>query len=104
MFASFSSTLFLQLFTHPYVTQLEELPPPLPSSSSSSSLNDKGYIATRLNILGNESKSELFHLNDTSRVAASAHPFASFTVKGKYYYIFGGDVKDETVRAALASK
>ena len=103
--ASFSSTAFLQLFTHPYVISLQELPLSSLSSSSISpkeisDTKERRFLATRLNIFGNDVKSE-FSLQDVRKINVSANPFASFSAQDQYYYINSESLNDAELKRAF---
>lgn len=93
IFASFSSTIFLQMFTHPYVVSMREV--------SEGCEGDRAFSAVRLNLLGNETTSS-FRLSEARRVSAAAHPFASFSAGKRFYYVFGADLRDAGLRSTLA--
>lgn len=101
IFASLSSTLFLQLITHPYVVSLEEITPSLPTLSADSRPEESVTMvrlrATRLSIMGFDSRSE-FNLSEVRRIGGGEHPFATFAVKSQYYYVLGDSIKDDTIK------
>jgi hypothetical protein len=93
--ATFSSTFFLRVFTHPYVISLVAL-----ESKDSDNLLIK---ATRLNIFGNKYTSQ-FRLNEIERVNSVFNPFASFAANGQYYYVLCSGVEDPVLKKRLSFK
>lgn len=90
---SVGSTVFLKAMSYPYVTKLEISP--------SSTPTDKKLIAHRLSIIGNSYPTE-FRLADVEPVRVSDHPFASFQVKGDYFFVFEKMIAgDKEVKEAL---
>ena len=85
IFTSLSSTIFLQTITSPYVAKLYEI------RSTGQGGNDASgprvLEAERINLLGNL-VSSTFHLNQAEKVMSSAvHPFATFRVREKFFYV-----------------
>ena len=95
LLSSGGSTLCLQLLSSPYVCMLHEKP----RDASTNVGEERLFVATRLNMLGNPTTSE-FRLSQCARVTAAQHPFASFVANKNYYYI-GRDVKDEKLKEFL---
>ena len=92
-----SSTFFIHICTTPYVVALKE------TSQSMENSTERSFEATRLNLFGMEQRSE-FKIGDVHGVNASTHPFASFSAKGKFYYISEDGLQDPTLKAALSIK
>ena len=92
-----SSTFFIHICTGPYVVALREVDN-APQISS-----DRSLEAMRLNLFGMEERSE-FKLADVRGVNASSHPFASFSANGRFYYVNGDSLQDQTLKAAFAIK
>ena len=95
---SVSSTIFLQTITSPYVGQLKELHEfrHLP--------DQRRFSAQRIDLFGNIKTTE-FQLKHVERVNSSLHPFATFcdAEKKEFYYIFGDDVLDATLKARFGA-
>lgn len=95
---SVSSTIFLQTITSPYVAQLKEMQEfrHLP--------DQRRFSAERINLFGNIKTTE-FQLKHVERVNSSLHPFATFcdTDKKEFYYIFGDDVLDTTLKGRFGA-
>jgi hypothetical protein len=129
LFSSLSSTILLQVVAHPYVHPLHEILRGGTASTSASAGADadadtgegegagagegastskdsadpmtrKFRVAT-FNFLGFLTKTD-FTLGEASRTVSN--PFASFQVKNKGFYIFGGEIKDTTVRRAVSKE
>lgn len=94
-FSSVSSTMMLQIVGSPYVFDLTELP----SDTESKKEEDRRFIARKVNVFG-RLKSTEFRLADAQK--STAHPFASFKVnKEGFFYIFGGNLADPSLREKL---
>jgi hypothetical protein len=93
---SLSSTAFLQLVCHTYVTRLEEVS----SKKITDGRLDRRFKAYKLNILGKEVATE-FYASEVERLKKSVHPFATFKVGQVIFYVNKPDVKDETVNEIL---
>ena len=95
---SLSSTLFLQLVCHPYVTELDEIPSAADIKANGSSKVDRRFRAKRLNIFGQSVVTE-FNASEVNTIKQSIHPFASFKVGETVYYVHKGSVTDPTLKA-----
>jgi hypothetical protein len=79
-FTSLSSTIFLQVVTHPYVHSMEPV------------VDDSGkaaFIANRIDMLGRLVPSA-FDYSKAEPVSGSQHPFANHKIDDRYYYIEQG--------------
>jgi len=123
LFSSLSSTILLQVVAHPYVHTLHEILRGGAASTSASAGADAGegagagegastskdsadpmtrkFRVATFNFLGFLTKTD-FTLGEASRTVSN--PFASFQVKNKGFYIFGGEIKDTTVRRAVSKE
>ena len=115
-----SSTVLLHVVSHPYVERLYEVHPesvPVVSPTKdkqslgrrSTNINagkslPRQFRATRFNLLGNLVSTD-FTLAETSKDVIN--PFASFQInhpdsqRKEYFYIFGGNIKDNDVKSHL---
>ena len=92
--------MFLKMLTYPYVTSLYEVK----ETNESIESPDRLFLAKRLNLFGFEYDTK-FHLSETERVtSATVHPFASFRVKGSYFYVFGANISDKKIRQSLTNE
>ncbi len=93
-FSSVSSTLMLQVVGSPYVFDLTEVQP-----QSAKKQEDRILIARKISVFGRLKPTE-FRLADAQK--STAHPFASFKVdKAGFFYIFGGNLEDASLREKL---
>jgi len=90
--SSIGSTIMLKLITGPYVCAIYEYKGEMTN-------NDRELIVTQLNIFG-QVEETTFKVNNIVKVTAAMHPFASFKVNDKYFYV-GKDIKDEVLRKKL---
>lgn len=117
MVATFGSTLLLQLLTHPYVLSLYELKKPsIEASTSSITSNnykiqeiinkepiDREFIIRSLNVIGFEKETK-FRLKDVEVIKeASVHPFASFQVNKKFFYVHSDSILDDQLKRSLTN-
>jgi len=98
LLASLSSTAFLQLVTHPYVTQVHEYLPVAPDGQ-------RRFRATKLGLTGSAVLSE-FRLADIQSVSSGQHPYATCQIgsnKKAYMYVHGKDMRDVGLRRLMTS-
>jgi len=98
LFASLSSTAFLQLVTHPYVTKVEEY---LPAAQD----GQRRFRASKLTYSGKTSLTE-FSLGDIKAVSSGQHPYATCQIgsgKKQYLYIHGKEMGDATLSRLMTS-
>ena len=96
-FGGLSATLLLKLVTEPYICELYELTTNLNKNEN----KDRRFKAIAVNIFGSYINEE-FLLND---VKETIHPFGSFKVNDRSFYLFGGGIKDDkTLKIALSKK
>lgn len=115
--ATFGSTILLQLLTHPYVLSLYELKKPaieIPLIETTNNdkkikdinnkdIIDREFIIKSLNVIGLE-KETSFRLKDVQVVReASVHPFASFQVNKKFFYVHSDSILDEQLKRSLTN-
>jgi hypothetical protein len=102
LLASVSSTFFLQLVTHPYVTHLYELKDTGLGEEAENKGKDRQFRAFRLNYFGNAVPVH-FRLSELSKVQGSQHPYASCQANGTFMYYHGSHVEDSTLRVLLTN-
>ncbi len=95
LFTSVSSTILLELITHPYVTKMIEI--------TKDGDETRSFQAFRLNILGSE-RDSVIKLSDIEHITTSIHPYASFRANGKFYYIQSPLIKDQEVKFKMFGK
>jgi len=112
--ATFGSTILLQLLTHPYVLSLYELKKPSIEPISIKEINqevktiikesnDREFIIRSLNVIGIEKETK-FKLKDAEVIReASIHPFASFRVNKKFFYVHSDSILDEQLKRSLTN-
>jgi hypothetical protein len=116
MVATFGSTILLQLLTHPYVLSLYELKKPpieIPSiqitniddkiKDTNNEIIDREFIIKSLSVIVLEKETK-FRLKDVQVVKeASVHPFASFQVNKKFFYVHSDSILDEQLKRSLTN-
>ena len=102
LLASVSSTFFLQLVTHPYVTQLYELKDASPREGVENKDKERHFRAFRLNYFGNAVPVH-FRLSELSKVQGSQHPYASCQANGTFMYYHGSHVAESALRVLLTN-
>ncbi len=90
--SSIGSTIMLKLITGPYVCAVYE-------NEEENLKNDRELVVTQLNIFGQVEETK-FRVSSVVKVTAAMHPFASFKVNEKYFYV-GKDIKDEVLKKKL---
>ncbi len=95
LFASLSSTAFLALVTHSYVTHLHELQP-VPKDGQ------RRFRASRINMWGNPIVTE-FTMADISKVTTSQNPYATCQAKKDYMYFHGKEMHDPNLRIIMTN-
>ena len=108
--ATFGSTILLQLLTHPYVLSLYELKKPsttIPEVNKEEKpikeSTDREFIIRSLNVIGIEKETK-FKLKDAEVIReASIHPFASFRVNKKFFYVHSDSIIDEQLKRSLTN-
>jgi hypothetical protein len=98
LLASLSSTAFLQLVTHPYVTQMHEH---IPVASD----GQRRFRATKLGYYGNAIVTE-FALTDIKSVTVGQHPYATCQIGGDkkaYMYVHAKELADAPLRRLMTS-
>jgi hypothetical protein len=98
-FSSVSSTLMLQIVGSPYVFDMTEIMPAEVSQQAQTKEEDRRFVVRKVSVFG-RLKSTEFRLADAQK--STAHPFASFKVnKDGFFYIFGGNLADPSLREKL---
>lgn len=111
LFSSLSSTILLQVVAHPYVCSLHEVvtantpeKASTPPATAPDSHLDRRFKATRCNMFGQAVVTD-FTLRQADRNVSN--PFSSFQVKqppAGFFYVYGGEIEDDTVRRALTKE
>jgi len=92
IFTSLSSTLFLQAITSPYVAQLYALDE-----------ERRKVLAFKVNLFGNLTASTFDISQIDNKFSASLHPFATFRVENRFYYVHEAGMK-ECARGEMRSR
>lgn len=100
LLASASSTFFLQLITHPYVTELREIKQE--GVEVSGDQKDRQFLVSRLNYFGNTVQTQ-FNLSQVTKGVGKAHPYASCQADGQHLYLHGSELKDTSLRILMTN-